>query len=147
MSNMSYCRWQNTLSDLKDCYNNLHDPALNKDDREMAARKALIELCATIVEEAMDDDGCVRYEPDLEDESTEITLRLPNRFFKVKATGKTGLEIGDIFVDVRNGSKYFNRQFEINDFIGDFVEVYLYPIEYNVLDHAIAGTIEDQGQR
>lgn len=50
MSNMSYCRFENTLSDLQDCRANLDDDDL--DGREASARRALIELCRTIVEAA-----------------------------------------------------------------------------------------------
>lgn len=32
MSNMSYCRFQNTLGDLGDCYENMDDNDLSKDE-------------------------------------------------------------------------------------------------------------------
>lgn len=63
MSNMSYCRYHNTLLDLQDCYYALQDefPAEPDDDddtdrhdiskEEAAARKALVELCIIISEE------------------------------------------------------------------------------------------------
>ena len=47
MSNMSYCRFQNTLKDLRDCYEN---PNVNSDD-EKKAKDELIELCRQIGEE------------------------------------------------------------------------------------------------
>ncbi len=47
MANMSYCRFQNTLEDLKDCRQNM-DEAMS--DEEKRARKRLIALCAEIAE-------------------------------------------------------------------------------------------------
>lgn len=49
MSNMSYCRFQNTLSDLQDCDEHLSDVDLSKEEHN--ARQQLIELCLCIVEE------------------------------------------------------------------------------------------------
>lgn len=48
MANMSYVRFQNTLADLQDCYDNM-DKELS--GAEKRARKDLIELCRTIVDE------------------------------------------------------------------------------------------------
>lgn len=47
MSNMSYCRFQNTLQDLKDCNEHLCDRNLS--DAEKKARKRLVEICEEIV--------------------------------------------------------------------------------------------------
>ena len=47
MSNMSYCRFQNTLSDLLDCYRNWDDEDLS--DEEKRARKRILTLCEDIV--------------------------------------------------------------------------------------------------
>ncbi|ALH23686.1 hypothetical protein PaMx11_12 [Pseudomonas phage PaMx11] len=47
MANMSYCRFQNTLSDLKDCSYNLDDQL---DSYESAARRALLRLAAEMLE-------------------------------------------------------------------------------------------------
>jgi hypothetical protein len=61
MANMSYCRFENTLSDLRDCYRNIDNTDLSR--TEIAARKQLIELCQLIAEVA---------DPELEmDEDTE----------------------------------------------------------------------------
>ena len=49
MSNMSYCRFENTLSDLQDCYMAIDD--IPQSDEEIIARQGLIELCRTIAEE------------------------------------------------------------------------------------------------
>ena len=54
MSNMTYCRFQNTLGDLRDCEDALdEDKPLSPD--EARARQALIELCARIAEDFGDD--------------------------------------------------------------------------------------------
>jgi len=52
MANMSYCRFENTLRDLKDCYNNMGSDDLS--ESEFYARKQLIELCMTIACEYVD---------------------------------------------------------------------------------------------
>lgn len=50
MANMSYCRFQNTRADLKDCRDNIGDDwDLSYD--EYRARRALIKLCVEIAEE------------------------------------------------------------------------------------------------
>ncbi len=46
MSNMSYCRFRNTLPDLNDCYENMDEEIT--DEEEKRARKRLIELCENI---------------------------------------------------------------------------------------------------
>ena len=51
MSNMSYCRFQNTQGDLHDCY----EAMCGEDDlspEEETARKRLIKTCQDIVEQA-----------------------------------------------------------------------------------------------
>lgn len=45
--NMSYCRFQNTAGDLRDCLDNLRDSGLSDD--EQRARRKLITLCADIL--------------------------------------------------------------------------------------------------
>jgi hypothetical protein len=40
MANMSYCRFENTLNDLVDCINNIHEEAENQ--RDERARKEMI---------------------------------------------------------------------------------------------------------
>ena len=52
MSNMSYCRFQNTLSDLRDCYHALQDGAAEElSAEETRARDSLIELCRSVTED------------------------------------------------------------------------------------------------
>lgn len=52
MSNMSYCRFQNTLSDLRDCKEALDDISdlSELSDDEARAAKRLINVCTTIAE-------------------------------------------------------------------------------------------------
>ena len=49
---MGYCKFQNTLSDLIDCYDHLWDDNLS--EQEEKARKGLIETCKTIMQEIED---------------------------------------------------------------------------------------------
>jgi len=71
MSNKGYCRFENTLGDLEDCYDHLED-SLSRDEHE--ARAELISLCRTIVREAKsmdlkcEDDEEIDYEEEVEDE-------------------------------------------------------------------------------
>lgn len=47
MSNMSYCRFENTYDDLLDCYEHVNDDDLS--DLENNYRDMLIQLCQDIV--------------------------------------------------------------------------------------------------
>jgi hypothetical protein len=49
MPNMSYCRFQNTLSDLRDCSSNLRDGDLSRE--EASARRQMLQLCMNMLEE------------------------------------------------------------------------------------------------
>ena len=49
MSNMSYCRFENTLNDLEDCAEHIHDMDLS--EREEKCRIRLIEMCREIADE------------------------------------------------------------------------------------------------
>lgn len=49
---MSYCRFQNTLSDLRDCRNDLEVESREEHD----ARRKLLKLCAELAEYAEDYD-------------------------------------------------------------------------------------------
>lgn len=53
--NMSYCRFRNTLQDLRDCQENLWDDELEPDEDEFKARKRLIEVARQIVEDSDND--------------------------------------------------------------------------------------------
>jgi hypothetical protein len=46
MANMSYCRFDNTVGDLKDCRDSMDDSDLS--EAETKARARLIELCCEI---------------------------------------------------------------------------------------------------
>lgn len=57
MANMSYCRFQNTLEDLRSCYNNMDaidDPETSPE--ELKAVKAIIKLCEKIADDYGDED-------------------------------------------------------------------------------------------
>lgn len=49
MSNMSYCRFINTLEDLRGCYENMEETKISEE--ELKARKRLISLCCDIAED------------------------------------------------------------------------------------------------
>ena len=61
---MSYCRFRNTLQDLRDCYYNMDDSLTGE---EFHAREALVELCKSIGEEF----GDLDFKPE-EDEEEEF---------------------------------------------------------------------------
>jgi hypothetical protein len=48
MGNMSYCRFENTFNDLRDCYNNMEDDLSGSEKR---CRQQLIDLCKRISDE------------------------------------------------------------------------------------------------
>lgn len=48
MSNMSYCRFENTYHDLRDCFRHWNQP---ENDDEKSYKKELLKLCKEIVEE------------------------------------------------------------------------------------------------
>lgn len=48
MSNMGYCRFQNTANDLEDCFEHIHDVLVADEDK---ARERLINICKDIAEE------------------------------------------------------------------------------------------------
>lgn len=51
MSNMSYCRFENTLHDLQDCREHVGEKLYGRDGREIDARKSLIEEAIMLLEE------------------------------------------------------------------------------------------------
>lgn len=53
MSNMSYCRFENTLRDLRDCYENMDDECSKLEDE---FRSKLIMLCKRIADGYIDED-------------------------------------------------------------------------------------------
>lgn len=53
MPNMSYCRFSNTLEDLRDCDDHLNDNDLS--EGEAKAREKLIKLCICIADDYRED--------------------------------------------------------------------------------------------
>lgn len=53
MGNMGYCKFENTLNDLRDCEDTIGDESESL--TEESARKKLIELCKQIADEYGDD--------------------------------------------------------------------------------------------
>ena len=49
MSNMSYCRFENTVPDLDDCLEHINDTDLSATEKN--ERRRLVELCRRVVEE------------------------------------------------------------------------------------------------
>lgn len=56
MANMSYCRFRNTLTDLRDCEEHLDDRTDDMDEDELVARQRLINTCVRIAEAYGDSD-------------------------------------------------------------------------------------------
>jgi len=56
MSNMSHCRFRNTLLDLMDCYECWDDMVTRESKEELAAQKRLLALCEKIVADYGDGD-------------------------------------------------------------------------------------------
>jgi predicted oxidoreductase len=54
MSNMSYCRFYNTLNDLRDCEEHFSDMLDSKE--EIRARRNILELCRLISKNYTQDD-------------------------------------------------------------------------------------------
>ena len=52
MSNMNYCRFENTYHDLIDCYNNMNNNDLSPD--EWSYRKELVLTCKDIIHDYED---------------------------------------------------------------------------------------------
>lgn len=50
MSNMSYCRFENTYRDLVDCKNNLFAEIPDTNKSEVRYRQQLVELCREIAD-------------------------------------------------------------------------------------------------
>lgn len=53
MANMSYCRFENTLADLKDCRDNMEEEP--ESESEKKARLQLIKLCKSIADDYWED--------------------------------------------------------------------------------------------
>ncbi|MDD1442766.1 hypothetical protein MEO93_20870 [Dolichospermum sp. ST_sed3] len=56
MANMSYCRFENTYSDLKDCFESLNENNFDElSDREKAFAIRLVKLCSKFSDEFIDE--------------------------------------------------------------------------------------------
>ena len=53
MVNMSYCRFENTLGDLRDCYENMEEELTS--ESEVKAKQWLINLCRRIAHDYSED--------------------------------------------------------------------------------------------
>lgn len=82
MSNMSYCRFQNTLNDLRDCQDALEELATGDVEplspEELSAAKRLVTTCADILRLINDYDGDADDGEILEDERYERALDATN---------------------------------------------------------------------
>lgn len=54
MPNMTYCRFQNTLADLRDCYDAMDEEELSEEEQK--ARQRLISLCSDITSDYGDEE-------------------------------------------------------------------------------------------
>jgi ferredoxin len=71
MANMSYCRFENTLNDLEDCAEHLHEP---ESKTEIACRDKMVETCRCIVDdwdESVEEDDDDDEDDDLDEEDEE----------------------------------------------------------------------------
>ena len=55
MANMDYCKFTNTLQDLRQCYEAIDDCDLSEEEEK--ARTKLIKLCMKIADDNAPDDG------------------------------------------------------------------------------------------
>ncbi len=77
MANMAYCRFQNTVKDLQDCYDHIDDDLTS--DAELRAHARLVTLCRQIA--AMFDDEA----DDALDEAEERIAELEERVAELEA--------------------------------------------------------------
>jgi hypothetical protein len=54
MANMSYCRFENTLRDLRDCHEAMNEPTDKMNEYEKSARRSLFNLVKIMAEEIED---------------------------------------------------------------------------------------------
>ena len=55
MSNMSYCRFENTLEDLRDCWEHWDDLDGDSSEDEIHAQAIMLKLCRRIVDNYEED--------------------------------------------------------------------------------------------
>lgn len=56
MANMSYCRFENTKSDLKDCINALENREINSEEEKVNARRMIINFLDFCLNEGIIED-------------------------------------------------------------------------------------------
>lgn len=56
MSNMGYCRFQNTLPDLRDCYDAMREGDDDLSPEEERSKERLIKLCKDIADDFFEED-------------------------------------------------------------------------------------------
>jgi len=57
MSNMSYCRWENTYRDLNDCYQSMLEEDEELSESEAMYKKLLLEVAKKMVAQSEEDGG------------------------------------------------------------------------------------------
>lgn len=103
MGNMSYCRFENTLNDLRDFYDHLDDEELSKEEHK--AMDELISLCIIMTRE-------------------EINLRKALEIAKEKSHD------GNIYVVWREDDRNNPDQFVVSEFDAYLEEACLMAFEY-----------------
>ena len=66
MSNMSYCRFRNTLTDLRDCILNIEDHELSEEEAQ-ARYRMVKEMAATVERYDLDHEGVEYFNPNSEE--------------------------------------------------------------------------------
>lgn len=61
MGNMSYCRFSNTASDLRDCLEHIDTPTAELSKAEAEARISLVRLCKRVVDACVGDDDTIEF--------------------------------------------------------------------------------------
>lgn len=56
MPNMSYCRFRNTINDMRDCVDHLDDVLDDDDIEEETARNKFIAICKDVAQDYADDE-------------------------------------------------------------------------------------------
>lgn len=61
MSNMSYCRWENTYNDLKDCFNSMQEEQGEiLSESEMNCKRMLLNMAKEMIELEQEQKLCLR---------------------------------------------------------------------------------------
>ena len=70
MANMSYCRFENTLNDLRDCHASMLEPTAKMSEHEQRARINMFALVLKMAEEIneMDEETQLNGDPDFDED-------------------------------------------------------------------------------